>query len=214
MVNQDRRRIRRTLAIAVGALLFHALPALAASTITLDGTRDSSERAYTTLPSFAASRAKNTGVAIRDIDNIQLLDAADTGVSFVRTELFRESMQGPGGWNFSTFDSLLAHLSQRGMGALFVLGYKHSLYSPNEPPTTLAQLAASHQNNDVIPNLTTANATKYVVGSFGDGNTLNLDTSGLPKNAAVTDMQGTVLTTFRALLVPEAAGPVFISAPL
>jgi hypothetical protein len=212
MVNQDRRRIRRTLAIAVGALLFHALPALS-STITEDGTRGSSERAYTTLPSFAASRA-NTGVAIRDIDNIQPLDAADAGFPFARTEWFRKSMQGPGGWNFSTSDSLLAHLSQRGMGAVFVLGCKHSLYSPNEPPTTLVQLAASHQNNDVVPKLTTANATKYVVGSFGDGNTLTLDTSGLPRYAVVTDMQGTVLTTFRALPVPEAAGPVFISAPL
>jgi polysaccharide biosynthesis protein PslG len=438
MANQKIRGVRRIAVALVGALLVHALPALAVSTVSLDGMRDSSEQAYTALPSFAVSRA-NTGVAIHDIDNTQLLDAAaDIGFSFVRADLFWEAVQGADGWHFSTFDSLLAHLSQRGMGALFILGYKHNLYSPNQPPTTPAQLAAFHQyvyqsalhyknapvkfevwneeddktywladpspsayrrllstavsaakqanpkvvigtggvqqinrtfiravgdisstgqpgpdavsvhpyrqeypetvfddyaalradlstyrkvpqvwatewsyptygykyvsaiddghspkaralqaryvvrrfltdwisqiglssyydirndganprsmednfglldsdntklpvynatkhlfsftanttgaryfidtkNNYVILKLTTANATKYVVWCFGDGNTLNLDTSGLPKNATVTDMYGTVLTTFGGLSVPEEAGPVFISVPL
>jgi hypothetical protein len=444
MAVQEKRKVRQFLVAMASALALHALPALAVSmestesTVKLDGTRDSAEKAYTVLPAFAATRA-NTGVAIHDINDPKLLDAAaDIGFSFVRTDLFWGAVQDAKGWHFSAYDSLIAHLSQRGMGALFILVGKNDLYTPDQPPTTQTQLAAFHQyvyqsalhyknapvrfevwneeddktywladpspvayrraliaavsaakqanpkvviatggvqqvnrafiravgdivstgqpapdavsvhpyrqndpetvfddyaglradlstyrkvpqvwatewsyptfgykyvsgiddghspkaralqakfvvrrfltdwisqigltsyydirndgpdprnmehnfgmldsdntklpvynatkhlfaftanttsaryfidtkNNFVILKLTTANATKYVVWCFGDGNTMNLDMSGLPGNATVTDMYGMPLTKSGVLPVPEAAGPVFISAPL
>jgi polysaccharide biosynthesis protein PslG len=126
----------------MSSLLLHALPALAAPTVTPDGMRNSSENPYIALPAFAASRA-DTGVAIHEIDDTQLLDAVkDVGFSFVRTDFYWETVKAADGWHFSTFDTLVSNLAARNLGALFILGYKHYLYSPDQPPTTTTQLAA------------------------------------------------------------------------
>ncbi|WP_244140057.1 cellulase family glycosylhydrolase [Caballeronia sp. BCC1704] len=118
------------------------LPASATPDVALDGSAVSLERAYVALPSFAASRA-NTGVAIHQIGDTQLLDAVkDVGFSFVRTDLFWEAVQAPDGWHFGEFDGLVNNLKARGLGALFILGYKHYAYSPDQPPTSAPQLAA------------------------------------------------------------------------
>nr|WP_241269892.1 cellulase family glycosylhydrolase [Caballeronia sp. M1242] len=118
------------------------LPASATPDVALDGSPVSLERAYVALPSFAAARA-NTGVAIHQIGDTQLLDAVkDVGFSFVRTDLFWEAVQAPDGWHFGEFDGLVNNLKSRGLGALFILGYKHYVYSPDQPPTSAPQLAA------------------------------------------------------------------------
>ncbi|CCD41098.1 unnamed protein product [Candidatus Paraburkholderia kirkii UZHbot1] len=118
-----------------GAL--HAAPS--APVVTLEGAADSSEVPYVAAPKFAASRA-NTDVAIHQIGDARLLDAVKEVVfSFVRTDLFWEEVQAPDGWRFGGF---VSNLSARGLGALFILGYKHYMYSPDQPPTSAAQLAA------------------------------------------------------------------------
>jgi hypothetical protein len=135
--------IARHIAVAgVVAACITMLPASATPDVTLDGSPVSLERAYVALPSFAASRA-NTGVAIHQIGDTQLLDAVkDVGFSFVRTDLFWEAVQAPDGWHFGEFDGLVNNLKARGLGALFILGYKHYAYSPDQPPTSAPQLAA------------------------------------------------------------------------
>jgi len=126
----------------MSSVLLYALPTLAMPTVTPDGARDSSEKPYIALPAFAASRA-NTGVAIHEIDDTHLLDAVkDVGFSFVRTDFYWETVAAADGWHFSTFDTLVSNLAARKLGALFILGYKHYLYSPDQPPTTTTQLAA------------------------------------------------------------------------
>nr|WP_244816068.1 cellulase family glycosylhydrolase [Caballeronia sp. Lep1P3] len=118
------------------------LPASATPNLALDGSPASLERAYVALPAFASARA-NTGVAIHQIADSKLLDAVkDAGFSFVRTDLFWEAVQAPDGWHFGEFDGLVNSLKARGLGALFILGYKHYAYSPDQPPTSAPQLAA------------------------------------------------------------------------
>lgn len=122
------------------AIRIFAMPA--APLVTLNGEAKTDEKPYVELPSFAAARA-DTGVAIHDIDDPRLLDAVkDVGFSFVRTDLFWEAVQAPDGWHFGTFDKLVVNLAQRGLGALFILGYKHYLFSPEQPPTSEQQLKA------------------------------------------------------------------------
>ncbi len=137
------KSIARHIAVAgVVAACITMLPASATTDVALDGSPVSLERAYVALPSFAASRA-NTGVAIHQIGDTQLLDAVkDVGFSFVRTDLFWEAVQAPDGWHFGEFDGLVNNLKARGLGALFILGYKHYAYSPDQPPTSAPQLAA------------------------------------------------------------------------
>nr|WP_284503346.1 glycosyl hydrolase family 5 [Caballeronia sp. AZ10_KS36] len=97
---------------------------------------------YVALPGFESARA-NTGVAIHQIDDAKLLDAVkDAGFSFVRTDLFWEAVRAPDGWHFDGFDGLVNNLSARRLGALFILGYKHRMYSPDQPPTSPGQLVA------------------------------------------------------------------------
>ncbi|RKF43560.1 cellulase family glycosylhydrolase [Paraburkholderia fungorum] len=125
-----------------GALTIRALATPATPLVVLEGAAQPDGRAYADLPSFAAARA-NTGVAIHDIKDTRLLDAvSDVGFSFVRTDLFWEAVQAPDGWHFGEFDTLVSNLAQRKLGALFILGYKHYLFSPDQPPTTTRQLAA------------------------------------------------------------------------
>jgi hypothetical protein len=125
-----------------GALAIRAFAMPATPLVVLDGAAQSDEKPYVELPSFAAARA-DTGVAIHDIKDTRLLDAVrDVGFSFVRTDLFWEAVQAPDGWHFGDFDALVSNLAQRGLGALFILGYKHYLFSPDQPPTTTPQLAA------------------------------------------------------------------------
>ncbi|WP_345813118.1 cellulase family glycosylhydrolase [Paraburkholderia sp. PREW-6R] len=110
--------------------------------VVLNGKAASDEMSYVALPSFVAARAE-TGVAIHDIADTRLLDAVkDVGFSFVRTDLFWEAVQAPDGWHFGSFDKLVSNLAQRQLGALFILGYKHYQFSPDQPPTTPAQLNA------------------------------------------------------------------------
>lgn len=119
-----------------------AIAAWATPTIALDGARNSSEKKYTALPLFSASRA-DTGVAIHNLSDTKLLDAVkDVGFSFVRTDLYWGEVRSATGWNFSAFDTLVSNLAQRDLGALFILGYDHDLYSPKQAPTTPAQLEA------------------------------------------------------------------------
>ena len=133
---------RRIAVAGVLAMCVAMLPASATPSLALDGSPASLERAYVALPSFAAARA-NTGVAIHQIADTALLDAVkDVGFSFVRTDLFWEEVQAPDGWHFGGFDGLVSNLQARGLGALFILGYKHYSYSPDQPPTTAPQLAA------------------------------------------------------------------------
>ena len=104
-----------------------AIPALATPTIAPDGARNSSERTYTALPLFPESRA-DTGVAVHDLGDTKLLDAVkDVGFSFVRSDLFWGAVQTASGWNFSTYDTAVSNLAQRGLGALFILGYDNDL---------------------------------------------------------------------------------------
>lgn len=137
------KSIARHIAVAGAvAACITMLPASATPDVTLDGSPVSLERAYVALPSFAGARA-NTGVAIHQIGDTQLLDAVkDVGFSFVRTDLFWEAVQAPDGWHFGEFDGLVNNLKARGLGALFILGYKHYAYSPDQPPTSAPQLAA------------------------------------------------------------------------
>jgi hypothetical protein len=79
--------------------------------------------------------------------------------------------------------------------------------------TTGARYFNDTSNNYVVLKLTTASATKYVIWCYGDGNTMNVDTSHLPGGATVTDMQGAARTTSGVLAVPEDLGPLFISVP-
>ncbi len=128
------------LALTAPALLRAQTP-----TVVLDDAHPASGRAYRALPLFAASRA-NTGVAIHEIGDPALLDAVkDVGFSFVRTDLFWEAVQAPDGWHFASFDRLVSNLEERGLGALFILGYKHYLFSPDQPPTAPEQLRAFYQ---------------------------------------------------------------------
>ncbi|WP_323122711.1 cellulase family glycosylhydrolase [Burkholderia alba] len=132
-----RCRLRLAAALASAALVASGA-AHAAAVVVVPGAAAS----YVELPRFAASRA-NTGIAIHDIDEPGLLDAVrDAGFSFVRTDLFWEAVETPGGWDFSKYDALVANLAERGLGALFILGYQHPRHSPKQPPTTPAQLAA------------------------------------------------------------------------
>ncbi len=125
-----------------GALAIRALAMPATPLIVLNGAAQSDEKPYVALPSFAAARA-DTGVAIHNISDTRLLDAVrDVGFSFVRTDLFWEDVQAADGWHFGGFDALVSNLAQRKLGALFILGYKHYLFSPDQPPTTTPQLAA------------------------------------------------------------------------
>ncbi|CAB3749666.1 glycosyl hydrolase family 5 [Burkholderia sp. MSh2] len=97
---------------------------------------------FVALPRFFDTRV-NTGVAIHEIDDPVLLDAVrDAGFSFVRTDLFWDSVETPHGWDFSRYDALVANLRARGLGALFILGYGHPRYAPKQPPTSPAQIAA------------------------------------------------------------------------
>ncbi|AXF23716.1 glycosyl hydrolase family 5 [Burkholderia pyrrocinia] len=97
---------------------------------------------FVVLPRFFDTRA-NSGVAIHEIDDPALLDAVrDAGFSFVRTDLFWDSVETPQGWNFSRYDALVANLRARGLGALFILGYQHPKHAPKQPPTLPAQLDA------------------------------------------------------------------------
>lgn len=136
---------RRRLLVALAGTMLTA-PGLprAATRIVLDAARTNADatRGYIDLPGFAASR-KNTGIAVHAIDDTSLLDAVkDAGFSFVRADLFWEAVDTPHGWDFSRYDTLVAELSERGLGALFILGGIHRVHSPNRPPTTPAQLAA------------------------------------------------------------------------
>lgn len=133
------RLARRVTLAALLAFCGALHAASSAPVVTLEGAADSSEVPYVAAPKFAASRA-STGVAIHQIGDARLLDAVkEVGFSFVRTDLFWEEVQAPDGWRF---DGLVSNLSARGLGALFILGYKHYMYSPDQPPTSAAQLAA------------------------------------------------------------------------
>ncbi|AIO28863.1 MULTISPECIES: cellulase family glycosylhydrolase [Burkholderia] len=97
---------------------------------------------FVALPRFFDTRA-NSGVAIHQIDDPALLDAVrDAGFSFVRTDLFWDSVETPRGWDFSRYDALVANLRARRLGALFILGYGHPRYAPKQPPTSSAQIDA------------------------------------------------------------------------
>ncbi|AHI75176.1 cellulase family glycosylhydrolase [Burkholderia thailandensis] len=138
---------RRQLVALAGAML--AAPGLshAATTVVLDAAQAGADarRRYIDLPGFIASRG-TTGIAVHEIDDMTLLDAVkDAGFSFVRADLFWEAVDTPHGWDFSRYDALVANLAERGLGALFILGGIHRRYSPNQPPTTPAQLAAFRQ---------------------------------------------------------------------
>lgn len=136
------RLARRVTLAALLAFCGGLLAASPAPTVTPDGAPDSAEVPYVAAPKFAASRA-NTGVAIHQINDPRLLDAVkDVGFSFVRTDLFWEDVQAADGWHFGGFDGLVSNLSARGLGALFILGYKHYMFSPDQPPTSPPQLAA------------------------------------------------------------------------
>ncbi|MFT4439573.1 glycosyl hydrolase family 5 [Caballeronia sp. 15715] len=144
MKNPKDALYRRAIMVFMSCFALQALPALATPTIAPDGARDSAERTYTALPLFPASRA-DTGVAIHDLSDMKLLDAVkDVGFSFVRTDLFWGSVQNASGWHFSTYDTLVSNLAERGLGSLFILGYDNDLYSPRQAPTTPSQLAAFH----------------------------------------------------------------------
>lgn len=144
MTNRKDALFRRAIVVLMSYFALQAIPALATPTIAPDGTRNFSERTYTALPLFPASRA-DTGVAIHNLDDTKLLDAVkDVGFSFVRTDLLWGGVQTASGWDFSKFDTLVSNLAERGLGALFILGYDHDLYSPKQPPTTSAQLEAFH----------------------------------------------------------------------
>lgn len=135
---------RRAIVTLMSYFALQAIPALATPTIAPDGARNSSERTYTALPLFPESRA-DTGVAVHDLSDTKLLDAVkDVGFSFVRSDLFWGAVQTASGWNFSTYDTAVSNLAQRGLGALFILGYDNDLYSPRQAPTTPGQLAAFH----------------------------------------------------------------------
>jgi hypothetical protein len=122
------------------AIRIFAMPA--APLVVLNGDAKTDEKPYVDLPAFAAARA-DTGVAIHDIEDTRLLDAVkDVGFSFIRTDLFWEAVQAPDGWHFGGFDKLVANLADRGLGALFILGYKHYLFNPGKPPTSEHQLSA------------------------------------------------------------------------
>ncbi|AOJ73308.1 MULTISPECIES: cellulase family glycosylhydrolase [Burkholderia] len=135
---------RRLLVALAGAALGAPRLAGAARTVALDAAYANADakRAYVDLPGFVASR-DNTGIAVHAIGDMKLLDAVkDAGFSFVRADLFWEAVDTPHGWDFSKYDALVADLSERGLGALFILGGMHRVHSPNQPPTTPAQLAA------------------------------------------------------------------------
>ncbi|MFT0173242.1 glycosyl hydrolase family 5 [Paraburkholderia mimosarum] len=132
------------LAIA-GVLHFKPASGSASPIVTLDGGAGSSGLVYITLPHFQTSRA-NTGVAVHEIVNMRLLDAArDVGFSFVRTDLFWDAVQKDGKFDFGDFDALVSALAARGMGALFILEGSHSIYSPGHPPQTELELAAFYR---------------------------------------------------------------------
>ncbi|MDR5757164.1 cellulase family glycosylhydrolase [Caballeronia sp. LZ035] len=136
------RLVRRVTLAGLLAFCGALLAASPAPTVTLDGSASSTEEHYVAAPRFGASRA-NTGVAIHQISDPRLLDAVkDVGFSFVRTDLFWEAVQAQDGWHYGEFDGLVSNLQARGLGALFILGYKHYLFSPDQPPTTAPQLAA------------------------------------------------------------------------
>ncbi|MGU7844057.1 cellulase family glycosylhydrolase [Burkholderia sp. AW33-5] len=110
--------------------------------LVLPNTMQSSTLPFVALPRFFNTRA-NSGVAIHEIDDPVLLDAVrDAGFSFVRTDLFWDSVEMPQGWNFSRYDALVANLRARGLGALFILGYQHPRHAPKQPPTLPAQVDA------------------------------------------------------------------------
>ncbi|WP_244831471.1 glycosyl hydrolase family 5 [Caballeronia sp. TF1N1] len=142
MIRTNVSLARRIVLAALISLCGSLHAASAAPTLVLDGASQSTEHPYIELPGFAASRA-NTGVAIHQIADLHLLDAVkDVGFSFVRTDLFWEAVQAPDGWHFGGFDGLVSNLSARGLGALFILGYKHYAFSPDQPPTSVVQLSA------------------------------------------------------------------------
>jgi polysaccharide biosynthesis protein PslG len=114
--------------------------------VTLDaGANSSSALAYVELPSFQASRA-NTGVAVHEIADMRVLDAArDVGFSFIRTDFDWDTVQKDGQFDFSEFDALVSALAARGMGALFIIEGSHSIYSPGHPPQSPEELAAFYK---------------------------------------------------------------------
>ncbi|WP_201326366.1 cellulase family glycosylhydrolase, partial [Burkholderia sp. E168m23] len=145
----ERTRIRG-LAKCVAAALLAAAAVLTASNsassdepaLVLPNLAQTSTLPFVALPRFFDTRA-NSGVAIHEIDDPALLDAVrDVGFSFVRTDLFWDSVETPQGWNFSRYDALVANLRARGLGALFILGYQHPLHAPKQPPTSPAQIDA------------------------------------------------------------------------
>jgi hypothetical protein len=150
-VQRDRRSSRIVillvgfagLALALaGSLAIRAFAMPAGSVVILSGVATKDEEPYVQLPSFAASRAE-TGVAIHEVNDTRLLDAVkDVGFSFVRTDLFWEDVQAPDGWHFGAYDKLVSDGAARGLGVLFILGYKHYEFSPDQPPTTTSQLGA------------------------------------------------------------------------
>jgi hypothetical protein len=131
------------LALALaGSMIIRVFAMPAVPVVILNGVATTDEKPYVELPAFAASRA-DTGVAIHEVNDIRLLNAVkDVGFSFVRTDLFWEDVQAPDGWHFDAYDKLVSDAAQRGVGVLFILGYKHYQYSPDQPPTTKSQLAA------------------------------------------------------------------------
>ncbi|MBR8274929.1 cellulase family glycosylhydrolase [Burkholderia cenocepacia] len=145
----ERARIR-VRAKYVAAALLAAVAVLTASNsassdepaLVLPNLAQTSTLPLVALPRFFDTRA-NSGVAIHEIDDPALLDAVrDVGFSFVRTDLFWDSVETPQGWNFSRYDALVANLRARGLGALFILGYQHPLHAPKQPPTSPAQIDA------------------------------------------------------------------------
>jgi polysaccharide biosynthesis protein PslG len=113
--------------------------------VTLDGTASSAGPAYVELPRFQASRA-DTGVAVHDLADMRLLDAArDVGFSFARTDFDWDTVQKDGHFDFTDFDAFVNALAARGMGALFILEGSHSIYSPGHPPQSPEELAAFYK---------------------------------------------------------------------
>lgn len=153
-VQRDRRSSRivilivgcAALALALaGSMAIRAFAMPVEPVVVLSGVATTDERPYVELPSFAAARA-DTGVAIHEVNDTRLLDAVkDVGFSFVRTDLFWEDVQAPDGWHFDAYDKLVSDGAARGLGVLFILGYKHYQFSPDQPPTTTSQLAAFYR---------------------------------------------------------------------
>jgi len=149
MMALDQARMRSwtkwcaTALFGVAAILTASNPASSdEAAVVLPNAGQTSTVPFVALPRFFETRA-NSGVAIHEIDDPTLLDAVrDAGFSFVRTDLFWDSVETPRGWDFSRYDALVANLRARGLGALFILGYQHPRHAPKQPPTLPAQIDA------------------------------------------------------------------------